>query len=213
VIQSRKVAASGGSESRSVAILIPAAGSSSRMRGRDKLLEPVAGEPLIARAARAALATGARVLVALPSGSLGEARREALAGLGVEALSVSDAAEGMAASLRAGSAAAGAARALMILLPDLPELDSADLSAMLAAMPDDPAAPVLRATDQDGTHGHPVILPARLIPALAGLRGDVGARGVLVGEDVRTFQLPGKRATTDLDTPEAWAAWRAGNKE
>ena len=31
----------------SVAILIPAAGASSRMRGRDKLLEPVRGQPLL----------------------------------------------------------------------------------------------------------------------------------------------------------------------
>ena len=35
-------------------ILLLAAGSSSRMRGGDKLIEPVAGEPLLTRIARAA---------------------------------------------------------------------------------------------------------------------------------------------------------------
>ena len=48
------------------AILILAAGSSSRMRGGDKLLEEVAGMPLLARITRAALDTGLPVTVALP---------------------------------------------------------------------------------------------------------------------------------------------------
>ena len=47
-------------------ILLLAAGSSSRMRGGDKLLEPVAGRPLLTRIAEAALATGLPVHVALP---------------------------------------------------------------------------------------------------------------------------------------------------
>ena len=41
-----------------VFILIPAAGGSTRMRGRDKLLEDVGGTPLLARQVRVALSTG-----------------------------------------------------------------------------------------------------------------------------------------------------------
>ena len=44
-------------------IVIPAAGQSTRMRGRDKLLEPIRGVPLIRRQAQAAAGTGADVLV------------------------------------------------------------------------------------------------------------------------------------------------------
>ena len=47
-------------------ILIPAAGRSSRMRGRDKLLEQVGGIPLLRLRVEAALATGHQVLVTLP---------------------------------------------------------------------------------------------------------------------------------------------------
>ncbi|MEZ5755305.1 MAG: NTP transferase domain-containing protein [Paracoccaceae bacterium] len=47
-------------------ILLLAAGSPPRMRGGDKLLEDVAGEPLLRRSARAALATGCPVTVTLP---------------------------------------------------------------------------------------------------------------------------------------------------
>jgi CTP:molybdopterin cytidylyltransferase MocA len=42
------------------------------------------------------------------------------------------------------------------------------------------------------------------------LNGDRGARIVLEGETVRVLPLPGRRAVTDLDTPEDWEAWRAG---
>ncbi|MCV6595140.1 MAG: NTP transferase domain-containing protein, partial [Silicimonas sp.] len=60
-------------------LALPAAGASSRMRGRDKLLEPIGGVPLLRRQALAALTTGCPVLVTLPEGN--EPRRAALEGL------------------------------------------------------------------------------------------------------------------------------------
>jgi molybdenum cofactor cytidylyltransferase len=43
------------------------------------------------------------------------------------------------------------------------------------------------------------------------LTGDQGARAVLQrhADKILYTALPGQHATTDLDTPEAWAAWRA----
>jgi CTP:molybdopterin cytidylyltransferase MocA len=116
----------------------------------------------------------------------------------------------MSASLRAGAqwAQALAAPGLMILLADLPELETRDLLALaarFAAAPDK----AWRATDAGGRPGHPVIVPARLLPALARVTGDAGARALLASEQVGHLCLPGKRATTDLDTPEQWTAWRA----
>ncbi len=180
------------------------------MRGADKLLEPVAGEHILARQARIARATGAGVIVTLPAGAT--ARQQALRGAGVRILTVPDAAEGMAGSIRAGVAALEAgARGMMILLADMPEITTADLAAMLAAFAADPAQPILRATDAAGTPGHPVIIPARHFAALAELTGDTGARDLLGAHrgETRFFAVPGHAATTDLDTPEAWAEWRA----
>lgn len=197
----------------SLAILIPAAGFARRMRGADKLVEPVAGEPMLRRQARIALETGARVLVTLPSDA--PQRAAALDGLGVERIAVADPSEGMAASIRAGLAAAcataGAVEGLMILLADLPELEAADLARLLAAFAADPERPILRATSAAGAPGHPVIFPADLFPELAALQGDTGPRGVIAAhrDRLRQVALPGQRATTDLDTPEAWAAWHA----
>ena len=117
----------------------------------------------------------------------------------------------MGASLRAGVAALPAdATAVIVLLADLPEIEADDLPRLLAAHAADPAA-ILRATAADGRPGHPVLLPAGLFPALAQAAGDTGARDLLAArpERVRPVPLPGTRAITDLDTPEAWAEWRA----
>lgn len=179
------------------------------MRGTDKLLEPVAGQPLLRHQARTALATGAPVIVTLPPDR--PERAAALADLPVTPVIVPDPSEGLAASLRAGVAALpDTAAAVMVLLADLPDLTTSDLALMIRTFRDDAAAPILRATAADGTPGHPVILPRRHFRALLALAGDDGARALLRGApDLRHIALPGTRATTDLDTPEAWAAWRA----
>ncbi|MDR5651274.1 nucleotidyltransferase family protein [Ruixingdingia sedimenti] len=193
-----------------LAVLIPAAGASARMRGGDKLMEVVEGAPLIARMARRALAAGLPVLVTLPPGR--PARAAALAGIAVETLVVADAAEGLSASIRAGIAAlAPRAAAVMVLLADLPDITTEDLAQMAAAHAAAPDA-ILRGAAADGTPGHPVIFPARLFPALRALTGDAGARDLLraLGPEVRPVPLPGRHAVTDLDTPEDWARWRGG---
>ena len=194
-----------------IAIMIPAAGASSRMKGRDKLLEPVDGLPLLLRQARMAMKCGCDVLVTLPTGAAGAKRRAVLRQadqLNVQI--IPDAPEGIAASLRAGAAWAQAAEldALMIVLADLPDLTGDDLRALMRAAMDKPGQ-VIRAVDQKGRPGHPVIFPARLFPAMARLSGDQGARDLLRQEDVAALPLAGDRATTDLDTPKAWARWRA----
>ncbi|WP_111733752.1 nucleotidyltransferase family protein [Roseovarius amoyensis] len=197
----------------SVAILIPAAGRSARMRGRDKLLEPVEGVPLLRRQADIARRTGAPVMVTLPPAHA--ARLAVLAGLdGVRITPLPEAPEGIAASIRAGAGWAReiGAQGLMVLLADLPEIGTDDLHAMMRGFAAAPGTP-LRATDASGLPGHPVILPARLYPALAGLSGDRGAGVLLKRERPAEIALPGRRATTDLDTPEDWAAWRARGQE
>ena len=180
------------------------------MRGGDKLLEQVAGQPLLrVMLERAVAAAEGSVLCALPGPD--HPRSACLGGLTVTPVFVSDAAEGMGASIRAGAAALPAdASAVMILPADMPELTADDLRAMLTAHKDAPDA-ILRAVDRDGIQGHPVIFPADLFPALGTCHGDTGARDVLRSHSDRimTVSLPDRHATIDLDTPEDWAAWRA----
>jgi len=189
-------------------ILILAAGASSRMRGADKLLERLEDQPQIARIAQAALATGLPVTVALPPDR--PARAAALAGLAVTPVIAADAAGGMAESLKSGLAALPGDAAVLLLLADLPEITAEDLRTVLQAAA---AAPQLihRGTAADGTPGHPVLFPPWARAELAALQGDEGARSLLRrhADRVRAVPLPGRHATTDLDTPEDWAAFRA----
>jgi CTP:molybdopterin cytidylyltransferase MocA len=175
------------------------------MRGGDKLLEDVEGMALLTRSARAALGTGLEVIVALSPDRPGRAR--ALEGLPVRCVSVPDAQEGMAASLRAAVAAAPEAAALAVLLADMPEITTADIATLVAGFDAAGGDRVVRASSEDGRPGQPVIFPSRLRHDLLALSGDAGGREILKREEVVLVPLPGRRALTDLDTPEDFAAW------
>jgi molybdenum cofactor cytidylyltransferase len=196
-----------------VAAILLAAGAGRRMRGADKLLEPVAdGRPILRAAAEAALASQADLTVAvLPPGA--EARRAALAGTGVEIVEAADWAEGMAASLRAGlRAVADRAEAVVVLLADMPEVGPGAIDRLIAAFDPAEGREICRAVSAAGEPGHPVLFGRRFFETLAGLTGDRGAREVLreAADFVTDVPTPGRGAVVDLDTPEAWAAWRAG---
>lgn len=190
-------------------ILILAAGASSRMGGRDKLLEEVAGRPLLRLVAERALASGAKTLVTLPEDR--PARAEALLGLPLETVRVADANNGMSASLRAGLAALPRKATAAVILPaDMPGITTEDLQLFLAAHAKMPEK-LFRGSSAGGRHGHPALFPADLFPALMGLSGDEGGRSVLKANTHRLelIPLPGTHAVLDLDTPEDWAAYRA----
>ncbi len=206
----------------SLTILIPAAGSSSRMAGTDKLLQVVGAQPMLRRQAELALSVCPRVIVSLrPVDPL---RLAALKGLAVTCLAVPDAASGMSASLRRAAAMladptmTGAAMpdstmtgaAMMILPADMPDLDASDLRKLIEAFDHAPAL-IHRGATPDGAPGHPVILPAWLLAQVATLSGDEGARALLARHPSRInlIALPDQHAITDLDTPADWAKWRA----
>ena len=115
-----------------VAALVLAAGAARRMRGRDKLLEVVDGRPLLRAVAEAALTSrAASVLVVLPPDL--PARTDALAGLAVDIVEAPDWAEGMAASIRAGLAAAEGSDAVVLLLADMPAIGRTEIDRLIAA--------------------------------------------------------------------------------
>lgn len=194
----------------SLAILMLAAGASSRMQGRDKLLERIDGQPLLALQIARARHSGAPLVVTHRPGDAARlALLTPLAGADLRLVPVPDAAEGMAASLRAGVAALGPeVSAVMVLLPDMPDIDVKDLETMRAAHAAHPTR-VIQATAACGTPGHPVIFPRSFFPALEGLSGDRGAKPVLAKADPLRIPLPDRHAVTDLDTPRDWADWRA----
>lgn len=199
-----------------VVIAILAAGASSRMRGGDKLLEMVQGEPMLRRQARLALQTGAPVIVTLPTDR--PDRNLALAGLDVQIIGVPDADLGMSVSLRAALQAASdmdmpAKAGLMVLPADMPDFTADALMAIIRAYQHAQDC-IVRATAADGRPGHPAIFPREFWHELATMTGDQGGRAVIAAHParVRLTELPGAMATTDLDTPEDWANWRASRE-
>jgi molybdenum cofactor cytidylyltransferase len=142
-----------------VHILILAAGASSRMRGTDKLMQPVDGKPLLRHIAEVCLATGSPVAVTLPPSSA--ARQSALEGLPVRLIPVPDADKGMSRSLVRGVEAlfaAGPEDGLMILPADMPGFTTAALSGLIARFHADPTV-ILRGGTDLGQPGHPAIFP------------------------------------------------------
>jgi molybdenum cofactor cytidylyltransferase len=189
--------------------LRPAAGASSRMRGGDKLLEPVGERSCLAEMAARVIRAGLRGVVTLPS--LDHPRAKALEGLDVEKLVVPDWARGMSESLKAGAAALPPdARGLMVLPPDMPDILSADLAALAEAYAKDSDC-IFQAQTRGGVPGHPVVFPADLLKDFRALSGDNGARPILraYATRVRYLRFSNDGPVTDLDTPEAWEAWRA----
>ncbi len=195
-----------------VSALLLAAGASSRMGGRDKLLEEVEGEPVLRRMARA-LADSAAAEVVVVLRPEDRARREALRGLAVRTVDNPSAAEGMASSIRAGLAAARPdADAVVVALADMPEIGARHVDALIAAYDPEAGRAICRAADEQGRPGHPVLFGRRFFENLGRLTGDEGARELLRAHAdlVALTPTPGRGARLDLDTPEAWAAWRAG---
>lgn len=193
-------------------IILLAAGQSRRMRGMDKLMKRVAGQPLIRRqAAMARGVTSGAVIVALPPPP--HPRHDALAGLDVERVAVPDADEGMNASLRHAVAAVPPdAKAVMLVLADLVDLRVEDLRRVAQSVDLSSDKLIWRGATEAGEPGHPIVFAAALFPDIARLSGDGGAKRMVAatGDKIVLVPLPGDRARRDLDTPEDWEIWRAG---
>ena len=194
-----------------VEVLLLAAGSSRRMRGKDKLLEIVDGGPLLRQAARAALQSGVEgVHVVVQPENAG--RDAVLEGLGVNRIASPEWQEGMAASIRAGMAGLSQdCDAVIIALADMPEVSATHFDRLTAAYDIGEAREICRAVTADGTPGLPVLFGRRFFETLASLQGDRGARDVVkdASEFLIDVSTEGQGAVIDLDTPEAWARWRA----
>ena len=187
-----------------IPILILAAGQSTRMLGRDKLLEQIDGIPLLRQRALAALNASDQVFVTLPGTD--HPRHQTIHDLPVTIVAVPDAATGMAASLRRGVAALPDCNHFMVLLADLPEVTSADIAVMMAQI--NGTHLIFRGTSSDGSPGHPLIFHAILRPLFATLTGDKGAKDIISSHPTKLIALPGQHATRDLDTPDDWANWQ-----
>ncbi len=203
-----------GATTEALEAVVLAGGAGARFGGA-KLTHPWPGGVLIDGALAAAFAAPARSVTVVTGADPGvEAAAWAFADrIGAAArlriIHCEGHAEGMGATLRAGIAslppdAAGA----FVFLGDMPQISPAILprlaEALAAGAP--AAAPVFQ-----GQRGHPVLFSAALLPQLATLAGDEGARSILraLGDRLAPVETDDPGVLVDIDRPDDLARSRS----
>ena len=108
---------------------------------------------------------------------------------------------GQSSSIAAGVEAAGARRAVMILLADQPFVETGLIDRLIAACRAAPGA--ICAPYAGNRRGHPVVFDRRFFGGLTALQGDRGARAIVDAHEDRVVRVPvnDPRRFLDLDRP------------
>lgn len=189
-------------------VVILAAGQASRM-GRCKALLPLSDAPddhALSRLARLwADAPACRAVTGFHAGAV----EAACAALGLETVRNPRPEEGMFSSVRAGLEAvlrgpsASAVDGVFLQPVDVPlvrPLTVVSLGEAAASFPGAALIPTFA-----GEEGHPVYLPAALLPSILKADGKGGLRAVLAGLPLRHVPVPDALMTRDMDRPEDYA--------
>lgn len=180
------------------------------MGGADKLMLKIDGVPLIVRTCRRAAATGHPVFAAIPGPW--HPRYEALRDEPVTCFDVPGHKEGIGGTLRDAVHRLPPCDAFMIVLADMPDLETSDLERVMAAFPYRAKNTVVRAFTDGGDPGHPILVSSDLRPDFSALSGDDGANEIVSNPTLSLIRVPlsKDRARVDLDTQEDWTNWLAG---
>jgi CTP:molybdopterin cytidylyltransferase MocA len=182
-----------------LAVLIPAAGASTRL-GRPKQLLEIDGEALVRRTARLALSLQPNPLIVV-TGAESDRVKRTLADLPLTTVYNPVWRDGLGGSIAAGARAIDTRPdAVMVLLCDQWRVDAGDVERLCAEWLQHTAHIV--ASRWDDRHGPPVLFPGALLPALGELQGDAGARHLLEADPERCRFVEVQNAAYDLDTPE-----------
>lgn len=192
-----------------IAALVLAAGQSRRM-GRNKLLEPIDGKPMIAHTVEAIAASAARPIVVV-LGNEAEKVRAALSHLPVEFVENADYADGLSTSLRRGiERLPDSADGALVCLGDMPRVKPAQIDRLIAAFNPTEGRAIVVPT-WTGKRGNPVLFGAQFFHDMRTVAGDVGARH-LIGlhqDEVREVPMEDDAVLIDIDTPDALARLRS----
>ncbi|MBN9489335.1 MAG: molybdopterin-binding/glycosyltransferase family 2 protein [Alphaproteobacteria bacterium] len=198
-----------------VAIVILAAGRSTRMGGPNKLLAEVDGHPLVVHAAKAALRSQAVEVIVVLGHMADEVKavveRAVPAKSRLRFVANANFADGISTSVRAGIGALGKdIDAAIVQLGDMPAVSAPLLDRLIAAFSPVEGRSICVPTVR-GKRGNPVLWDRRFFAEIGNLSGDSGAKH-LIGEHtdlVCEVEMSGEAALTDIDTPEALAAFIA----
>ncbi len=169
----------------------------------DKLLARLPdGRAIAVAAAQNLRAALPRVIAVLRPGA--DTLAERLQEAGCEILFSEDSARGMGASLASGArhlletSPADARPTCVVALADMPWIASSTIQDLLAAS----AGQRITAPDHGGQRGHPVVFCPALLPELARLDGDTGARDLLTREPLTRWPCVDAGVVNDVDLPQ-----------
>jgi molybdenum cofactor cytidylyltransferase len=180
-----------------VALVILAAGGSSRL-GRPKQLVQIQGTSLLRRTAVTACASNAADVIAV-LGYNAPAMRGELDGLRVRVLENTEWREGISSSIRAAVGGLPLTTGGVLLVAcDQVRLTSDHLNALIDRFARSPDSPV--ASGYGGTAGVPALFPRALFGELLLLEGDRGAQRVALAHEEELVVVPWPDGTFDVDT-------------
>jgi molybdenum cofactor cytidylyltransferase len=172
--------------SAKVAAIVLAAGRSSRMAPRNKLLERVEGTAIIAHVAGVALRSGADPVIVV-TGFDAPRIAEALRELTVTLVHNPDFATGLSSSLKTGlSALSSDVDGALILLGDMPAVDAPVLRALMTAFT---GADAICMPVHQGHAGNPILWGKSYFAEMMGVSGDRGAKPLLARHAARVTEV------------------------
>jgi molybdenum cofactor cytidylyltransferase len=185
-----------------IAVIVLAAGESSRL-GSPKQLLLYQGETLLRRTAAAAAASACAPL-AVVLGAAAEQMRPQLSGLRADVVIKSDWREGIASSIRAGiDAVRAASDAAIVAVCDQPFV-SAEIFDRLCGCYRRARSPIV-ASAYGGTLGVPALFERALYAELAALKGDRGAKRIIERYADLASRVPFPGGEIDIDTRSDYA--------
>jgi molybdenum cofactor cytidylyltransferase len=187
---------------REIAILLLAAGSSSRL-GRSKQLISITGQPLLLKSVEAAIKTGIKNIIVV-LGANEEAHRQVIKDAGVQVVVNTDWKKGMGNSLKAGLyyllQQTPKAEAVVVMVCDQPLINSDQLKKLVSEYKS--SGSVIVASFYQGVAGVPVLFDRTLFSELLLLSDDAGAKKILQHHPHLVKTVPFIGGEIDIDTED-----------
>lgn len=194
--------------------IVPAAGSSVRM-GRPKLLLPFRHTTVVGALLAALREAGVDHIVVVTAA--GDDKLQAFARDAGATVAINHQPErGMLSSILAGIDAVGgtmelaaAGEPLLITPADLPAIRPATIRSLLGVL--EPTGAQLAVPTYRGKRGHPLVIDAALVPAVAAVDPDRGLRDLLDHHTVAELRVDDRGVIADVDTPADYAMLDEGD--
>lgn len=185
-----------------LSLIILAAGKSTRMGGRNKLLESVQGKPMIQRVVENGLRSKVNeVIVVL--GWEAQLIREALSNLPCRLVVNNSYEDGQSSSLRTGLTQVRENCGAILVLPgDMALIDTRSINLVIDAYNAEGGTLVIAA--HNGKQGHPILIDCRLFPEVERISEETyGLKEIVVRHEseIRLVEIGSDNILKDVDTP------------